>query len=192
MATAKKKPSAAQIAARKLFAERARAGTLTKRKKNPATKTIKASVINPRRQNPIAKNDWKIHNITSEKEYFYKTENEALKDAKQYSKFDVVGNVYKNIAKRGAAKWVKEFWFDSTGVYPEGSHGQANTRLSNPIKTIKRTTRTKNVSFLVHRANDGKPSGFIASFAKMAEAKQYAESYAKAYMCSVLIETKYN
>lgn len=51
MATAKKKPTAAQLAARKLFAERARAGTLggkkkakpaSKRATNPATrKTVK-------------------------------------------------------------------------------------------------------------------------------------------------------
>ena len=44
MATAKKKPSAAQIAARKLFAERAKAGTLkkggsVKRKTNPIKKS---------------------------------------------------------------------------------------------------------------------------------------------------------
>jgi hypothetical protein len=53
MATAKKKPSAAQIAARKLFAQRAKAGTLrkapAKRKKNPVKKAVAV------KRNPVKK-----------------------------------------------------------------------------------------------------------------------------------------
>lgn len=42
MATSKKKPSAAQLAARKLFAQRAKAGTLKKSvKRKPAAKRVK-------------------------------------------------------------------------------------------------------------------------------------------------------
>lgn len=69
MATAKKKPTPAQLAARKLFAERARAGTLgkkpakktTARKKNPISRSVKNSraLSTSRHRETVA--DWRDH-----------------------------------------------------------------------------------------------------------------------------------
>jgi len=50
MATTKKKPSTAQLAARKLFAARAKAGTLKKAKRKPA-----AAKGTPRKPNPLTR-----------------------------------------------------------------------------------------------------------------------------------------
>lgn len=67
-------------------------------------------------------------------DYFFLTESGAVAEAKKLVQLDGVGNVYSN-TKRGTFKWTLIYWFDSTGVYPAGSYGQANTRV-NPIKTI--------------------------------------------------------
>ena len=135
---ATKKFSPAQIAAQKLFAERARAGTLgkgSKRKANPATeREITSSKERP---------NYRIEQLESNSpDYFFMSEAGAIAEAKKLVRLDGVGNIYKNASKRGAFKWEMIYWFDSTGVYPVGSYGQAATRI-NPAKRKSNPDKSK-------------------------------------------------
>jgi len=135
MATTKK-ATPAQIAARKLFAQRAKAGTLKKaprkttRKANPSEWALtrgKDSNYSVERLEP------------TQKTYFFASEAGAIREAKAESKLDCVGSVYK-LGKRGK-KPELIYWYDSTGVYPAGSYGQAHTRLPNPVSSITRAKK---------------------------------------------------
>lgn len=213
---ATKKASPAQIAARQLFAARAKAGEFSKRpgvaakrkaargpmsrvdaaeaglrlaKKHAARR--KANPANPTNATarPSERPNWKVHDTTREKEYVFLSEAGAIREAKDLVKFDIVGDVYENTAKRGANKWVKRFWFDSTGVYPMGSWGQAHTRLPNPLRVDaalkKKYARKSNpitpTAKIRVEALNNKTGKWrvIAKFFHAAEAKSYAHSVAR-------------
>ena len=198
MATTKKKPSAAQIAARKLFAERAKAGTLKKEKR------VKS-----------AAKEYSADMVKNEKGFYVpKRAKNPIKSVRHdYApKFQVGDAVHLGLRKAGGSgingyivkfEGDKVYIQDSEGKLRRGytenlSLGHAGGAFKkNPIakpktKVINRTPRTKNVMFAVHRSDwHGKPIEFIAQFQSMEKAKEYAHSYANAYMCSTLVETKY-
>ena len=170
---ATKKFSPAQIAAQKLFAQRARAGTLgktAKRKANPATERE----ITNSRERP----NYRIEQLESNSpDYFFMSEAGAIAEAKKLVRLDSVGNIYKNATKRGAFKWEMIYWFDSTGVYPAGSYGQTATRINpanrktNPDKAkprayVKRAAKPKYSAAAVNKAIASSRSKISASEGK--------------------------
>ncbi len=171
---ATKKASPAQIAARKRFAEMARSGELQKMRMSKADEQhLFGSIVTRKKaikKNPAAEREMSstskerpnyrvVVTNRNSPDYFYLSESGAVNEAKQLSRLGSVGEIYKNMTKRGAFKWECVYWFDSTGVYPAGSEGQANTRI-NP--SARKKTVSQKISQLTHEGYPQKQAVAVA------------------------------
>jgi len=162
-----------------------------------ATVNQQIDALLKRRGNPApTRPAFKIHSRETGRDISLSSETAALAEAKSRARLDDVGDVFENTSKRGAAKWVLRFWYDSTGVYPAGSHGQAHTRI-NPVRkprtvarsvvlvaaknpgrvniTKRKDTSTQHLQFYVRDVDAGYD---VASFFNKKDAVSWGQKYA--------------
>lgn len=205
-----KKPSAAQLAARKKFAEMARSGALAKKRKAVAKKTTV-------KKNPVArKTAVKKNPVGRDAGQFTMTVN-----GKRVTRFFVDADdswsishgfnyrLLSNATKHGAP--VKFTKTRAIVCVDEDEYGQPvtekweirelkfyNARETNPIKkktsavTVKRNPVKKTLHmYTVHRCDaNGNPVYHIAHFRNLKDAKEYGNAYANAHGKMIAITKK--
>lgn len=165
---AKRKFSPAQLAAQKLFAQRARAGTLGKRKRNPLTRVKRNSPSMATGEAPSARLRKRRAKTAKAPAGYYAN---PLTRVKIGSKSMATG---KAPSKRLKARRTK------TAKAPRGYY-------ANPVRaTVSKPTR-----YAVHRATAGGVAGaLLASFPTLAAAKNYGQAIADQHRVAVLIVGK--
>lgn len=113
MATAKKKPTAAQLAARKLFAQRAKAGTL---KKNSARKVARKTVV---KKNPVRKSAVKKAVVRKNSVHVLKSSSSYGKKSRKYKYYiytTTSNEILATFERLDLAKEYAQAKADSSGV----------------------------------------------------------------------------
>lgn len=181
--TAKRKPTPAQLAARKRFAEMARSGAFKKAgaKKRTTTKT-----------NPAKRTGYRITVFDDDNQPVSSTfdteEQGALLYAKGMADANKAGEIRHVLSK--SQKLV--YWFDGSGIHRAGTYGDKpfyTTRRAalrtNPAKpaATRRVNPAEEYTYSVDMEGVGKSGLFMtkAVFKTAQDAKQYARALAKAY-----------
>lgn len=198
-------PSAAQIAARKTFADLARSGAFTKNRK-PAAKKKAAPKrrANPVKKPPLAHTVGKhIAKLVNEGYPFKQAEAIAIHEYGIHSKPATVKAAQK--VARDVLNYPDPLRVTKKGVVrrnPIGRNNQsdpANIQWAMRGKPAAKRAK-KNPSMPAHRApsayavhkalKSGEPGALLGKFPTLAAAKEYAQAYATAHKCAVGIVGK--